>query len=107
MARLGDLVAYSLTPRGLTALWQRRFARGQAPETALWRFRNFIMLAMIERDVTQQAPVAEVCTAVTTVEELAINHASRVGAQKRAAAWKLLLGRIERALQYLDDQQTH
>jgi hypothetical protein len=31
-----------------------------------------MMLAMMERDVTQQASVAEICTAVTTVAELAV-----------------------------------
>ena len=52
------------------------------------RFRNLMMLAMMERDVTGQAPVEEICTAVTTVAELAIQHALRVAASEAAESGK-------------------
>ncbi|MBA3477693.1 MAG: bifunctional glutamine synthetase adenylyltransferase/deadenyltransferase, partial [Lautropia sp.] len=91
MAQVAELIAQPLTPEAINALWQRRLARAEAPDAALRRFRNLVMLAMIERDVRQQAPVAEICTAVTTVAELAITHALRIGAQELAAAGKRLL----------------
>ena len=91
LAQLRELVAAPLTPPAIHALWQRRLALAEAPDVALRRFRNLLMLAMMERDVRQQAEVAEICTAVTTLAELAIGHALRIAAQEHAAAGKTLL----------------
>jgi glutamate-ammonia-ligase adenylyltransferase len=91
MAQLRRLIAQPLTPQAISALWQQRLAAGESPEAALRRFRNLLMLAMIERDVSQQAPVAEICTAVTTLAELSIRHALRIAAQEVATGGGLLL----------------
>ena len=89
--QLRELLAAPLAPRAIHALWQRRLAAAEPPEVALRRFRNLLMLAMIERDLRQQAPVAEICTAVTTLAELAIGHALRIAAQEFAAGGKTLV----------------
>lgn len=91
LAQLQELVAQPLTPQVIEAFWHKRLAAGDAPEAALRRFRNLVMMAMIERDVGQQAPVAEICTAVTTLAELSITHALRIAAQEFAAGGKLLV----------------
>jgi len=91
LSQLTELVAQPLLPEVVLDLWTRRLALGESPEAALRRFRNLMMLAMMERDVTQRASVAEICTAVTTVAELTITHALRVAAGESAAAGRTLL----------------
>ena len=91
LAQLTALIARPLTPEVIAGLWQARLAGGDAPEAALRRFRNLVMMAMIERDVRQQAPVAEICTAVTALAELSITHALRIAAQEFAAGGKTLV----------------
>lgn len=91
VAELNALVAHPLTPQVITTLWERRLAAGGTPEATLRRFRNLLMMAMIERDVRQQAPVAEICTAVTTLAELSIAHALRIAAREFAAGGKTLV----------------
>src|SRR4051812_30430770 len=89
LAQLDELVAQPLLPEVVDAHWQWRLARNEAPEAALRRFRNLMVLAMMERDVTQRASVAEICTAVTTVAEICIRHALRVAAAESAAAGRI------------------
>jgi len=91
LAQLTELIASPMTPQVLADLWQRRLAAGETPEAALRRFRNLVMLAMIERDVSQQAPVAEICLATTKLAELSITHALRVAAQEFVAGGKELV----------------
>lgn len=50
---------------------------GQDPGPALRRLRQLIQMALMERDVRQQAPLAEVCGAVSAVACLAVNTAAR------------------------------
>jgi [glutamine synthetase] adenylyltransferase / [glutamine synthetase]-adenylyl-L-tyrosine phosphorylase len=88
LAQLRELIAQPLLPEVIGSLWQRRLALAEGPEPALRRFRNLMMLAMMERDVTGQAPVEEICTAVTTVAELTIQHALRVAASEAADGGK-------------------
>ena len=91
LVQLAGLIARPLTAPIISQLWQLRLAAGETPEAALRRFRNLVMLAMIERDVRQQASVAEICTAVTTLAELSIAHALRIAAQEFAAEGKTLV----------------
>ena len=91
LGQLRQLISAPLTPEVIRAFWQRRLAAAEPPEVALRRLRNLLMLGMIERDLRQQAPLAEICTAVTTVAELAIGHALRIAAQEFAAGGKTLV----------------
>ncbi|MGE3927054.1 MAG: bifunctional glutamine synthetase adenylyltransferase/deadenyltransferase, partial [Lautropia sp.] len=92
LSDLQALIAAPLVPAAIDAAWARRLAAGEAPEVALRRFRMLLMMALIERDVTQQAPLAEVVTAISHWAQLAVRHALAVAAAEFAAAGRELQG---------------
>lgn len=59
-----------------------RAETAQDPGPALRRLRQLIQMALMERDVRQQAPLAEVCCAVSEVACFAVNTALRHLAQE-------------------------
>ncbi|MDO4904351.1 MAG: bifunctional [glutamate--ammonia ligase]-adenylyl-L-tyrosine phosphorylase/[glutamate--ammonia-ligase] adenylyltransferase [Lautropia sp.] len=79
---LDRLVSSALTPALIDVAWSQQLQLGQAPEVALRRFRNLLMMAIIERDVTGQAPLEEVLGAVTHWAEVAVQYALDVAAEE-------------------------
>ena len=90
-AALAALVAAPLVPVAIDAAWQRHLALGQSAEVALRRFRQLLMLAIIERDISGQAPLEEVLTAITHWAELSVQHALDVGSAELQAQGRSLL----------------
>ena len=90
LEQLAGLIAAPLTPQAIDAAWQDRLRAQDAPEVALRRFRTLLMLALIERDVTQQSPLTEVLGAVTHWAERSIAHALTVAGQEFAASGRML-----------------
>lgn len=88
---LDALVAEALTPDAIDAGWARQLALGQSAEVALRRFRNLLMMAIIERDVRGLAPLEEVLTAITHWAQLAIQHALDTAAGELLAQGHTLL----------------
>ena len=90
-AALAALVAAPLVPVAIDAAWQRQLALGQSAEVAMRRFRQLLMLAIIERDISGQAPLEEVLTAITHWAELSVQHALDVGSAELQAQGRSLL----------------
>ncbi|MDO5055892.1 MAG: bifunctional [glutamate--ammonia ligase]-adenylyl-L-tyrosine phosphorylase/[glutamate--ammonia-ligase] adenylyltransferase [Lautropia sp.] len=90
-ASLAALVAAPLAPVAIDAAWQRQLALGQAPEVALRRFRTLLMMAIIERDISGQAPLEEVLAAITHWATRSVQHALDVGAAELQAQGRTLL----------------
>ena len=90
-AALAALVAAPLVPVAIDAAWQRQLALGQSAEVALRRFRQLLMLAIIERDISGQASLEEVLTAITHWAELSVQHALDVGSAELQAQGRSLL----------------
>jgi glutamate-ammonia-ligase adenylyltransferase len=94
-AMLPELIAHPLHPDAVARCWEAVAADSRPPHptdprlsdpaAALRRARQLIVLALIERDVRQAAPLAEVCEAVSAWARLsvrvALHHAAAVLAQ--------------------------
>ena len=85
VSRCWDRVVALSTPAGSPAAGTGRAAADPGP--ALRRARQLLVLAIIERDVRQLAPLAEVCGAISTWARIATAVAVRhAGAELRCAA---------------------
>ena len=96
VATLQAMVEQPLTPQAVAACWEAMQAdaptRAAGPGAAappdpgpmLRRARQLVMLTLIERDVTQRAPLEEVCLAVSAWAELSIGVALRHAAAELA-----------------------
>ncbi len=82
--RLQTLVAAPITAAVVASLHQQ--FRDQTPDCALRlrRLRRLLMMAMMERDARQQAPVEEIVAATSTLAEIAIGDALQVAAAEAA-----------------------
>lgn len=88
---LDGLVAAPLAPVAIDATWTHWLDRGLAPEVALRRFRNLLMMAIIERDVRGRASLDEVLGAVTHWAEVSVQHALNVAAAELQEQGRTLL----------------
>ncbi len=77
LVQLNALIAAPVHANALRALLDAFDARFP-PEAALRRARRVLLLALAERDITGQASLAEVCTAMTAFAELATARALRL-----------------------------
>lgn len=89
--RLTAMIAAPLTPEAIELAWQAQLTRRESPEVALRRFRMLLMMALIERDTSQVAPLREVLNAVTYWAERSIRHALAVAATEFSEAGRSLL----------------
>ncbi|HYF57439.1 MAG TPA: bifunctional [glutamate--ammonia ligase]-adenylyl-L-tyrosine phosphorylase/[glutamate--ammonia-ligase] adenylyltransferase [Burkholderiaceae bacterium] len=96
-ALLPELVARPLDPDVVRGCWEAvRAASSDAPSgraagpadpgPALRRTRQLLVMAIVERDVRQLAPLAEVCGAISAWAKLSIGVAIRHAAAELAAA---------------------
>lgn len=108
-ARLEALSARALSREVIEAIVEHEFRSGHGHEpsqagddtalaSALRRSRNWLMLALIERDTGGRAPLEEVCEAMTAFAEIATTRAMR-------AAGAALVARHGRALDHRGDAQ--
>ncbi|MDO4683092.1 MAG: bifunctional [glutamate--ammonia ligase]-adenylyl-L-tyrosine phosphorylase/[glutamate--ammonia-ligase] adenylyltransferase [Lautropia sp.] len=91
LAALDALIDAPLTPAAIDAGWARQLGLGQPAEVALRRFRNLLMMAIIERDFSGQAPLDEVLGAITHWAGLAVQHALDVAAAELREQGRQLL----------------
>ena len=80
LSSLDALIGIPLTPVAIDEAWVRHQMLGQPPEVALRRFRNLLMMALIERDVRGETPLEEVLGAITHWAEVSVRHALQVAA---------------------------
>lgn len=90
-ASLDALVGIPLTPVAIDEAWVQHQAYGQTPEVALRRFRNLLMMAIIERDIRNEAPLEEVLTAISHWAEVSVRHALQVTAAELQEQGRTLL----------------
>ncbi|MDO4232985.1 MAG: hypothetical protein Q4D19_12720, partial [Lautropia sp.] len=88
---LDGLAAAPLAPVAIDAAWKRWLEQGLPPEVALRRFRNLLMMAIIERDVSGRASLDEVLGAVTHWAEASVQHALDVAAAELQEQGRTLL----------------
>ncbi|NLD53256.1 MAG: bifunctional [glutamate--ammonia ligase]-adenylyl-L-tyrosine phosphorylase/[glutamate--ammonia-ligase] adenylyltransferase [Burkholderiaceae bacterium] len=91
---LRALVAAPVTPQAIRDLWRVRClpaAASDGPEATLRRFRNLVMMAIMERDLRGLAPLPEVCAANTALAQTCIEHALHLAAREFADAGRTLL----------------
>lgn len=88
---LDALIAAPLAPVVIDAAWQHWQERGLSPDVALRRFRNLLMMAIIERDVSAQASLDEVMGAVTHWAEVSVQHALNVASGELREQGRTLL----------------
>jgi glutamate-ammonia-ligase adenylyltransferase len=99
--RLQALVAAPVTPVVVASL-HRQF-RDQTADCALRlrRLRRLLMMAMMERDARQQAPVEEIVAATSALAEIAIADALQVAAAEAAAVGRAPLDSHDRPMDLL------
>ena len=90
-ADLDALIGIPLTPVAIDEAWVRHQGYGQPPEVALRRFRNLLMMALMERDIRSEAPLEEVLGAITHWAEVAVRHALQVAATELQTQGRTLL----------------
>jgi len=91
LSSLDALIGIPLTPVAIDEAWVRHQMLGQPPEVALRRFRNLLMMALIERDVRGEAPLEEVLGAITHWAEVSVRHALQVAATELQEQGRTLL----------------
>ena len=91
LSSLDALIDIPLTPVAIDEAWVRHQTLGQPPEVALRRFRNLLMMALIERDVRGEAPLEEVLGAITHWAEVSVRHALQVAATELQEQGRTLL----------------
>ncbi|MBF1259477.1 MAG: bifunctional glutamine synthetase adenylyltransferase/deadenyltransferase, partial [Lautropia mirabilis] len=91
LSSLDALIGIPLTPVAIDEAWVRHQMLGQPPEVALRRFRNLLMMALIERDVRGEAPLEEVLGAITHWAEVSVRHALQVAATELQDQGRTLL----------------
>ena len=90
-ADLDALIGIPLTPVAIDEAWVRHQGYGQPPEVALRRFRNLLMMALMERDIRSEAPLEEVLGAITHWAEVSVRHALQVAATELQDQGRTLL----------------